>query len=119
MIKVEVIEKFTLKNFDELKNIKRRNFDEKGTLFVGDTFECNKDMVDYLTGNNPLNKAVVKVIEVKPEKGIEHVEEEKEEWAVVEEENAVHIMPVEDDEVINTPVEKVEKPKNKKNKRAK
>lgn len=68
MIKVEVIEKFTLKDFDELKNIERRSVDEKGTLFVGDTFECNKDMVDYLTGNNPLNKVVVKVVEIVPEK---------------------------------------------------
>lgn len=106
MIKVEVIEKFTLKNFDELKNIKRRNFDEKGTLFVGDTFECNKDMVDYLTGNNPLNKAVVKVIEVKPEKIIEKVIEDKEEPFV---------------DKIEAPQIVIEegKPKKKNNKRAK
>ena len=38
---------------------------------VKDTFECDKEMVDYLTGNNPLNKAVVKVIEVIPEENQE------------------------------------------------
>lgn len=67
MIKCEVIEKFDLKDFDKLKNIQRKSLDVKGSLFVGDTFECDKNMVDYLTGNNALNKVVVKVIEVKPE----------------------------------------------------
>lgn len=99
MIKVEVIEKFTLKDFDELKNIERRGVDEKGTLFVGDTFECNKDMVDYLTGKNPLNKAVVKVVEVVPEKEV----------AVLLDEEKVHIIPVQEEK-------KEEKPKKKKKK---
>ncbi len=68
MIKVEVInEDFTLKRFNELKNITRKSVAEKGKLFKGDTFECDEKMVDYLTGNNPLNKVVVKVIEVEPE----------------------------------------------------
>lgn len=67
MIKCEVIKEFTLARYDELKNIKRRNFDTKGKLYVGDTFECTEKMADYLTGNNALNKTVVKVIEVKPE----------------------------------------------------
>lgn len=67
MIKCEVVEKFTLKDFEKLKNIKRKNVDTKGTLYVGDEFECSKEMADYLTGNNTLNKAVVKVIEVEPE----------------------------------------------------
>lgn len=67
MIKVEVKEEFTLRKFDELKNIVRKSKEEKGRLFVGDIFECDKDMAEYLTGNNPLNKTVVKVIEVIPE----------------------------------------------------
>ncbi len=68
MIKVEVInEDFTLEKFNELKNITRKSVAEKGKLFKGDTFECDEKMVDYLTGNNPLNKVVVKVIEVEPE----------------------------------------------------
>ena len=68
MIKVEVINKdFTLKKFDELKNVTRKSVEEKGKLFKGDTFECDEKMVDYLTGNNPLNEVVVKVIEIMPE----------------------------------------------------
>ena len=67
MIKVEVIENFTLERFDELKNIKRTAIEEKGKLFFGDSFECTKEMCDYLLGNNPKGKTVVKVIEVVPE----------------------------------------------------
>ena len=72
MIKVEVLEDFTLKDFDELKNIERGTTkEEKGKLFKYDRFECSKDMCEYLTGKNPLNRAVVKVIEVEPKKTIE------------------------------------------------
>ncbi len=67
MVKVEVTEKFTLEKFDELKNIVRKNEDEKGTLFIGDIFECEESMAKYLTGDNDQNKVVVKVIEVIPE----------------------------------------------------
>ena len=68
MIKVEVTKEFTLKNFEELKNINRKCRDEQGKLFVGDTFECEKDMCDYLMGQNKLNRAVVQIVEVIPEK---------------------------------------------------
>ena len=64
MIKCEVIEKFNLKDFAKLKNVKRVAKDVEGKLFVGDTFECDEAMADYLTGNNVLKKAVVKIIEV-------------------------------------------------------
>lgn len=68
MIKVEVInEDFTLERFNELKNIVRKNREEKGKLFKGDVFECSEELCDYLSGNNPLKKAVVKIIEVEPE----------------------------------------------------
>ena len=67
MIRVEVIEKFDLERFDELKNIKRARNDVKGSLFVGDTFECSQDLVEYLTGGNRLGRAFVKVIEIEPE----------------------------------------------------
>lgn len=73
MIKVEVIEEFTLARFDELKNIQRKAKEEKGRLFVGDIFECTEDMVEYLTKTNSLKKAFVKVVEVIPEE----VKEEK------------------------------------------
>ncbi len=71
MIKCEVIEKFTLENFNKLKNVKKVMNRKENEFGVKDTFECDKEMVDYLTGNNPLNKVVVKVIEVEPEKTIE------------------------------------------------
>lgn len=67
MIKCKVIEDFSLKNFDKLKNIERVSVDRKGNLYVGDVFECDEDMAKYLTGNNPLEKVVVEVIEVEPE----------------------------------------------------
>lgn len=68
MIKVEVTEDFTLEKFNELKNIIRKTKEQEGKLFIGDIFECDEKMADYLTGNNSINRAVVKVIEVIPEK---------------------------------------------------
>ena len=67
MVKVEVIEAFTLGRYDELKNIKRRAGDKPGWLYVGDTFECTQDLADYLLGGNALNKAFIKILEVIPE----------------------------------------------------
>ena len=69
MIRVEVVEKFNFKDFGKIENsIKRKSIDVKGTLFKGDTFECDEDMVKYLTGSNEQGKNVVKVIEYEPEK---------------------------------------------------
>lgn len=70
MIKCEVIKEFTLESFDKLVNLKRANINKKnkGYLYVEDTFECTKEMAEYLTGNNPVNETVVRVIEVIPEK---------------------------------------------------
>ena len=67
MIKVEVIEKFTLADYKKLKNVKKVVVRKENEFGVGDTFECDKEMADYLTGNNAFKKEVVKVIEVKPE----------------------------------------------------
>lgn len=69
MIKLEALEDFTLARFDEVTNIVRKGKDEKGKLFYGDVFECKKDLADYLTNKtqNPVNRAVAKVIEVIPE----------------------------------------------------
>ena len=77
MVKVEVIETFHLGKFNELKNIKRKSVEENGTLFVGDIFECTKEMADYLTKDNALKKAFVRVTEVIPdeEPKVEKVEE--------------------------------------------
>ncbi len=68
MIKVEVIEKFTLADYKKLKNVKKVVARKENEFSVGDTFECDKEMADYLTGNNAFKKQVVKVIEVKSEK---------------------------------------------------
>lgn len=68
MIKVECIKDFTLKDFNKLENIKRKSIANVGHLYVGDTFECDENMVKYLTGDNKDKEIVVKVIEFKPEK---------------------------------------------------
>lgn len=68
MIKVEVIEKFTLADYKKLKNVKKVVVRKENEFSVGDTFECDKEMADYLTGNNAFKKEVVKVVEVKSEK---------------------------------------------------
>ena len=67
MIKCEVIERFTLGRFNELRNIVRKSMEKYGELFVGDTFECKKELADYLLGGNDKKKTVVKVIEIEPE----------------------------------------------------
>ena len=66
MIKCEVIEPFTYKDFNELKNIVRKDEKKEGKLFIGDIFECNEKTAKYLLGNNDLKKCVVKIIEVIP-----------------------------------------------------
>lgn len=76
MIKCEVINKdFTLSRFDELKNIERKAKEEKGKLFIGDTFECSEDLYNYLNGGNDQALTVVKIIEVIPKK-VKEIKEE-------------------------------------------
>lgn len=70
MIKCEVIENFTLEKFSQLKNVKKVVERKNNEFGVKDTFECDKEMADYLLGNNILKKKVVKVIEVEPKKAI-------------------------------------------------
>lgn len=67
MVKVEVTEDFTLERFDELSNIVRKGANVPGRLYVGDIFECNKGLADYLLGGNRLDKAFVKILELIPE----------------------------------------------------
>ena len=57
MIKCEVIEKFTLKDFDLLENVQRKNGGTKGALYPGDTFECDEEMAKYLTGEKCIKKS--------------------------------------------------------------
>lgn len=77
MIKCVVTEDFSLREFAKLTNIVRKARNVEGKLFVGDTFECDEEMAEYLTGKNPLNKVVVNVIEVKEAKVVEEVEQEE------------------------------------------
>lgn len=67
MIKLQAIESFTLERFDELENIERAGQDTYGRINTNDKFECTKDLANYLLGDNPVKRAVVKVIEVIPE----------------------------------------------------
>lgn len=73
MIKCEAKEDFNLEKFNELENIKRKNSQKNtvGKLYIGDTFECTKEMADYLLGNNPLERQVVNLVEIKPEEKTE------------------------------------------------
>ena len=88
MKRCEVLSYFTLKKFNELENIVRANENNNtkdGELFVGDTFDCTKEMADYLTGNNDGNLVVVKVIEdIKEEKIEVIIDEDKVKEIVVE-----------------------------------
>ena len=68
MIRLQALESFTLERFDELKNIERVGTDTKGKINKNDKFECDKNLADYLLGKNALGRAVVKVIEIIPEK---------------------------------------------------
>lgn len=83
MIKVEVTEEFTYKEFDKIKDtLVRHSRAKEGWLYKGDTFECDEATLKYLTGENKLNKTVVKAIEIIPEAKIqeaikEAVEKEK------------------------------------------
>ena len=129
MVRVEATENFTLEAFDELKNLERKSGGVKGQLNTGDTFDCTEEMAKYLMGENKLNKVVVKVIEVKPEKETEPVKEVQE---VVEDEVSEEVVQAvasaiveeaeEQDKEVQEIVEEIveeAKPKKKNNKRAK
>ena len=79
MVRVEVIEEFTLGKFNELKNIERANpnKNEDGHLYVNDKFECTEEMARYLGGENGEHRAFIKIIEVIPEKKEETTNTEK------------------------------------------
>lgn len=120
MIKAEVIENFTLAEFEKLKNIVRKYEENNmyGKLYEGDTFECDETMADYLLGNNHKNKTVIKVLEEIPnisetlkEVEVEKIEEAKEDIDDVEvRENNETIEATND----NLEYEKKNKKKNKK-----
>lgn len=106
MIKVEVIENFTLGRFNELKEIERVSRNTPGQLYKGDRFVCEKDLADYLLGQNSLGRSFVKVIEIIPEKVIEVIPEK--------EEYKEEIKP--DVQIKAEPKKTISKPRKKKNK---
>ncbi len=68
MIKLQALENFTLERFNEIQDIERAGKDQKNWINKNDVFKCGKGLADYLLGDNPLKRPVVKVIEVEPEK---------------------------------------------------
>lgn len=138
--KVKAIRDFTLERFDEIENLKRINESEKDDegkwLRRRDTFIVSEDLFDYLLKNQAVNlietiqeevpvvKNVDKTIKKIHESAKEEVKKEKtkEQWAVTKEEDGnVHVRPVVNDKIIDTPIEKIIKPKEtkKKNKKSK
>ena len=87
MVKCKALETFSLNDFNKLKNLIRgTNATKEGYLFEGDTFECDKELANYLTGENSYKRAFVKVIEIIPDKEIiEYNEEPKKIEAVLTE----------------------------------
>ena len=67
MIKVQVIKEFTFARYNEIKNLVSKDRVEDKRLFVGDTFECDKETCDYLMGKNPANMQVVEILEIIPQ----------------------------------------------------
>ena len=67
MIKVKALQEFTYGNFDKIKNLERNdiNKNQEGRLYEKDTFECTKEMAEYLTGK--CGYTLVKVVEVIPD----------------------------------------------------
>ena len=83
MIKVQALQDFTLERFNEVKNLQRGTAkNQEGWIYKTDIFECEKELCDYLLGDNHIKKAVVEVIEVIPE--VKNVEEVKEEPKIIE-----------------------------------
>ena len=82
MIKVEANQQFTLDDFEKIKPslVRKTPNDKDGTLYKGDTFICDREMADYLTGKNERGYVVVDIIEVIPDK----VKEEKPEPKIEE-----------------------------------
>lgn len=66
MIKVKAMETFGFARINEITNLKRARREVPETICVDDTFECSREIYDYLNGNNAYHKKVVKIIEYKP-----------------------------------------------------
>ena len=121
MKKCEVISYFTLKKFDELKNIVRANENNNtkdGELFVGDTFDCNEEMAKYLTGDNENKIVVVKIANEEKETNDDLKDNDENKEGNNEEENQTsngeNIDVIEEQEKENTDEEKPKREKTSK-----
>lgn len=74
----------------------------------GDEFFCTKERYEFLKSNGAVT--LVEIVE----ESKKEIEEVTEKWTVTEEEDGIHVRPVVDGEIIDTPIEKVIKPKKKK-----
>jgi hypothetical protein len=91
-----------LKSFEGIKDIERGVYPKEG-----DIWEVDEERANFLKSHG-----VIEFVEEKKE-------ETKEQWAVTKEKDGnVHVRPVVNDEIIDTPVEKVIKPKSSKNKKS-
>jgi len=77
MVKVKVIENFSLKEFDKIVNLKRASTGENGKLKVNDEFECTEEMAKYLLGENKYNKPYIEIIEIEPKEKIKKTTKKK------------------------------------------
>ena len=68
MIKCKAIEEFSLNRFNEIVNLGRydKTKNEDKMIYLNDEFECQKELADYLLGDNPLKRCVIQIIEVFP-----------------------------------------------------
>ena len=115
MFKVKVIAGFNLKDFDKINILERANEDVKGTLFVGDVFECDEAMCNYLMGNNPAGLNAIEIIEEPVEAPAEEIVEPEEVVEEPVEEVTEEVEEIPEEVVVEEPVE--EKPKKNKKKK--
>ena len=69
MIRVEAIENFSYKEFNNITELVRANCNSKYEnirIYVGDTFVITEDQYNYLIKDNPTKKALVRIIEYVP-----------------------------------------------------
>lgn len=65
MVKAEVTETFTFRDFDKVQIVQKKST-KKNEFQKGDIFICDNDIAKYLSGENALNKNVIKILEVTP-----------------------------------------------------
>ena len=68
LITVECLDSFSLSAFNDIYNLKRKNIynNQSGELYLGDVFDCDQQLADYLMGNNANGTIVVKEIKKTP-----------------------------------------------------